>query len=71
MMDPSFIFSKAGELMLLTCADSLATVLSCLQQPEQLWYVGCEKHSASFENSLPSLEEVSAKQSRFQLCKST
>lgn len=48
--------------MLVTCAVILSNAKSCLQLPEYHRLVGCEKNLARFQEGLPSLVKVDARQ---------
>lgn len=54
------IFYKAGELVLDTCASTLATAKAYLQLTEHQWFDGYEKDSALFQDAHLSLVELFA-----------
>lgn len=61
MMNLSSKVFDVGQLVLVTCASTLATAKACLQLSQSNSSVGCEKESARFRNALPSLVAVWAK----------
>lgn len=51
-------FSKAGEVMLDTRAETFATRKTCMLAPKHWRFVGCESDKACFEASISSATEV-------------
>lgn len=62
IMDLFSKFFKVKELVLHTCAGTLASAKVCLQLPEHCKLIECTNTSACFQYPLPSLVEVYAKQ---------
>lgn len=60
MIDVVSKFCEAGELLLNICAGTLATSKAFLQWPQYRRFVGCEKDSMCFVESLPSFVKVFA-----------
>lgn len=62
MTDRASKFRKAGELVLNTYTAILAAVKACFQLLEHCRFVDLEKYPACFQDALPLLMEVYAKQ---------
>lgn len=54
-------FCQAGGTVLGTCCATSWTAETCLKLPEHRWFVGLEKDSAFFQNTLASPVKVYAK----------
>lgn len=57
-MDPVFRFCKAGDLALDTCAGTLTATDTCLQLPENRWFIECDNDATCFRDAVPSLVEL-------------
>lgn len=54
-------FYKAKELVVYTCAGTLATAKTCLQLPQHRCFVGFDMNLMFFEDSLPSVVKFFAR----------
>lgn len=61
-MDLMSEYYKARELLLYTCAGTLATAKVYMQLPVHRRFVGCERDSAYFQDATSLLVEVHARQ---------